>query len=564
MNLMVHSIGRLLLAAAGAASLLSACGGGDGLGSGGTGAAAPTFATGTVDGFGSVFVAGERCDDLRAKVAYDTVPGGPEPAHPDLRLGQRVELDLDGSSAACRVLAARIAPEVIGLVSSTAPLMVAGAEVLVNADPLAGPVTMLDGYDSAADIAVGDRVEVHGKAVATVTGVAIRASRIERQPAVETWVRVAGVIQNLTPATFSLGHLNVHHDGGTTIVPAGFTLRNGLTVAMWSVGPVSPTGDVDARFIRVLRRQFADQQKVRLAGPISGCGSASPCSEPVIDGVPVSITPSTVFVHGSAGAIADGRDMIVAGAYDAAAGKLVATHAAIRRFDPDVGVVTLIGLVSDYSSDGTTANFRVRGVPVTTDGSTRYGANCSSGDLDDGKLVAIAGRISGSSVLASRVECPPNLEVGAVVEAYGRVLALDPAAKTFRILAGAWSLAATLHWDDDTIFNNFGGAALADDQFVFVRGVYLGGGQFLLKRVVLDDTRPSCPPGCAFVFGTLGIAHHVTPTSLIVNRIPMAIVPGTTQLPAGPIANGTIVRAWFYRDVANARWVALRVRPVVW
>src|SRR5262245_41192806 len=74
--------------------LLPGCGGGGGgIGSGGTGAAT----MGTVDGFGSIFIGGERCDDVGARIEFDTVAGGPEPAQAEVKLGQRVEADLDGS-----------------------------------------------------------------------------------------------------------------------------------------------------------------------------------------------------------------------------------------------------------------------------------------------------------------------------------------------------------------------------------------------------------------------------------------------------------------------------------
>src|SRR5882672_2635284 len=93
-----------LAALAAVLALLAACGGGGGVGSGGTGA----VAVGTVDGFGSIFIGGERCDDVGARVEYDTVPGGPEPTLVDIKLGQRIEAELDGASAACKILVARI------------------------------------------------------------------------------------------------------------------------------------------------------------------------------------------------------------------------------------------------------------------------------------------------------------------------------------------------------------------------------------------------------------------------------------------------------------------------
>lgn len=546
-----NSTPRPWLAALGAALALLVAGcGGSGIGSGGTGAAA----VGTVDGFGSIFIGGERCDDTGARISYDSVAGGPEPAQGEVKLGMRIEADLDGTSAACKIVAARIAPEVVGVVSATSPLTVAGAQVLVNTDPLLGPVTVLDGYDSAADIQVGDRVEVHGKAVAVSGGVAIRATRIERKPASDTWVRVAGVITNLdtNTQTFTLGGLTVSYSLQTTIFPSNLALANGQTVAMWSLQPVSGN-TATARFIRILRRNFPNQAVVRVEGPVSGCNGANPCTEPVIDGVQVQITAQTTFTWGRASDVVDGRTMHVRGSFDAANGKLVATAVAVRRLDPNVGLVTLLGSVSEFAADGTNTFFRVRGVPVATDANTNFG--CA---IADDKIVAVAGHIVGSAVLATRIECPA-LAVGTVVDAYGSITDLNRAGRTFKLAGRPLLSLATLEWDDNTVFGN--GATpdnLADGQYVVVRGVFLGGGRFLLTRVILDDTPPAAPGG-GLVFGTFGVAHNLSASGVIVGRIPMAIVAGS-DIRAG-VANGVVVRAWFYRDMPNARWVALLVRP---
>lgn len=548
---------RAALCALGAATLLAACGGGDGLGSGGTGAANETFATGTVDGFGSIYVGGERCDPLGARIAWDTFTGGPEgPANPDVKLGQRLELDLDGASTACRIVAARISPEVIGLVDSVSPLVVAGAPVIVNTDPAAGPVTVFDGYADASEIAVGDRVEVHGKAVSASAGAAIRATRIERKPATDAWIRVAGVISNLTPSSFTLGGLTVNYGSSTTVLPTGFALRDGLTVALWSTGAVYGSNQVDARVVRVLRRQFADAQKVRVQGPVTGCAGARPCSEPVIDGITVQITASTTFTVGSAAEVADGRVLHVRGTFDATSGKLVARTVAVRRAAD--GVVTLLGSVSDYATDGTTATFRVRGVPVTTTGSTTFGAGCT---VDDDKVVSVAGSIVGSAVQATRIDCPA-VAVGTVVDAYGSIGALDATAKTFRLEGRPLLSLATLQWDANTVFSN--GAtpeSLANGQYVAVRGVYQGGNRFLLTRVILDQTPPTSPTG-GLVFSTVGIAHHITANAMRVNLLSLTVTSASSV--AADVVPGATVRVWFYRDVPNARWVVLRARAVVW
>jgi hypothetical protein len=561
MNPLLHHSRRLLLAAATAASMLAACGG-DGLGSGGTGASPETFATGTVDGFGSVYIGGERCDHVGARIAWDTFSGGPEEvanANPDLKLGQRVEVDLVGGDL-CRIVAARIAPEVIGVVETTSPLVVAGATVLVNTDPAQGPVTVFDGYDSAADISAGDRVEVHGKAVPHGAGVAIQATRIERKPSDPTWVRVAGVISDFdgTAQTFKLGALSVQYSSGTTIVPAGFALRNGLTIAMWSTGAVV-NNSVDARYIRVLRRQFADQQKVRVQGPVRGCNGANPCKEFSVDGIDVLVNDDTVF-RGSATVadIADGKTVHVRGTIDAT-GKLVARAIAVRAASD--GVVTLLGSVSDFTDDGTTKTFRVRGVPVTADDSKFVG--CSLTSLDNDKVVAVAGQIVGATVVADRVVCP-TLAVGTIVDGYGSITLLDTGAKTFhfsfdpnRPLVGL----ATLHWDDNTVFSNVADpTTLANGDYVAVRGVYMGPENgFLLLRVVKDQTPPSVPGG-GLLFSAIGIAHHVSSTSMWVNRVPMGIAPASDVDPG--VVNGAVVRAWFYRH--NGAWEVIKAYPLPW
>ena len=562
MNRLIHHTRRLMLAAATAASLLAACGGGDGLGSGGTGSAPETFATGTVDGFGSIFIGGERCDHVGARVVWDTFAGGPEETadpNPDVKLGQRVEVDLEGGAVGCKILMARIAPEVIGVVSTTTPLVVAGATVLVNTDPAAGPVTVFDGYANAADIGAGDRVEVHGKAVPNGGGVAIQATRIERKPADPTWVRVAGVISNLntTASTFNLGGLAVHYGSGTTIVPPGFDLRDGLTIAMWSTGPVAGNA-VNARYIRVLRRQFADQQKVRVQGPVRGCNSANPCTAFSVDGIDVLVTGDTVF-RGSATVadIADGKTVHVRGTFDATSGKLVARAVAVRALSD--GEVTLLGSVSDYTDDGVTKTFRVRGVPVSTDGNTVLGCT-----INDDNVVAVAGQIVGSTVVADRIECPA-LAVGTIVDAYGPISQVDLSAKTFHIGNRPLLSLATLRWDDNTVFSNGATAAnLANGQYMAVRAVYLGPGNgFQLLRVIKDDTPPPSPVPGGLVYGVFGIANHVSPTSMRVNLVPMTIVPGTSTVNPN-VVNGAFVRAWVYRDIPNARWVVLNTHAVSW
>jgi hypothetical protein len=534
-----------------AATLLAACGGG-GIGSGGTGSAPGSgVAVGTVGGFGSIFVGGVRCDDTHAKVAWNTVAGGPESADPEVKLGQRIEITFDAASQTCKVLQALIEPELIGVVSSVAPLTVAGQQVLINGDATLAPPTVFDGYDDASGIQVGDRVEVHGKPVAAGGSLAIQATRIERKPAIDTWVRAKGVVQNLGATQFTLGGLTVKLDTNTRLDPAALVLANDQTVVVWSTGAVASDGSVTARFVRLARRDLADQQVVRIEGPVSGC-TASPCTLPIIDGLTVDLANAS-FLNGSAADVANGIAMRVEGIYDSTASHLVATRASMRMRDLTAGDVTLIGLVSDYVS---ATDFTVRGVPVTTDANTVVGAGCTIGA---GQIVGIKGQISQSRVVASKVDCLTLVD-GLTLDIFGALLNLDTVARTFNLSEGPYRN-LTLTWDDDTVFGaGLTPATLGNGQRVGLRAV-LTGSKLLVKRIIGDEV-PVAPAGVV-LFGNFGIAHDVTAGSLAVRTIQMAIVPGTTTL-IGNVANGTPVRTWFYRTGLLQPWIALQVKEVVW
>jgi hypothetical protein len=532
------------------AGLLAACGGGGGIGSGGTGSMLSGVAYGTVGGFGSIFVGGLRCDDTRAKVAWNTVSGGPEGAGPDVKLGQRVAITFDPTSLTCKVLQALIDPELVGTVSSTAPLTVAGQLVLINSDASLAPPTVFDGFTDASAIQVDDRVEVHGKPVNVGGNLAIQATRIERKPAADTWVRAKGVVKNLAGTRFTLGGLTVNTDTNTRLDPAGLVLANEQTVVVWSTGAVAQDGSVTARAVRLARHDLANQQAVRVEGPVSGCAT-SPCTLPSIDGLTVDLSTAN-FVSGSANDVANGVAMRVEGNYDSGSGRLVATRASVRLRDLTAADVTLIGLVSDFVS---TSDFTVRGVPVTTDGNTVFGTGCS---IAGGQIVGIKGRIAQSQVLATRVDCLTLVD-GLTLDIFGGMLNVDTAARTFNLSEGPYK-SLTLTWDDDTVFGGgLTAAALASGQRVGLRAV-LTGGSLLVKRIFADDV-PVAPAGVT-LFGNFGIAQDVTAGSLTVRSIQMAIVPTTTLI--GNVANGRPVRTWFYRTGPLQPWQALQVKEIVW
>lgn len=556
MSLCFHSrSNRLNLAASSFLSLalLAACGGGGGIGSSGTGATPTTgLASGTVNGFGSIFVAGVRCDDARAKVSWNTTTGSPETGTPDVKLGQRVEVVFDTTATTCKVLEAKVDPELVGVVSSTAPLTVAGQRVVIVTDAATAPATVLEGYVDASGIHAGDRVEVHGRPVLQGGQLVIQASRIERKPATDVWVRAKGVISGLTSTQFTLGGLTVRRDSNTRLDPAGTALADGQTVVVWSTAAVAVDGSITASAIRQAARSLEAQQAVRVEGPASGCGTGT-CSLPVVDGLTVDLSGAS-FVTGSAADVANGAVLRVEGSWDADRNRLIASKASVRLRDTAAGTVTLIGMVSDFVS---TSDFTVRGVPVSTDGSTTVAAGCS---VAPGQIVGITGQLNQSQVLASRVDCLTLVD-GTTLDIFGGLLNVDLTAKTFNLSEGAYRT-YQLTWDDNTVFGTgVTASTLANGLRVGLRAVLVDG-KLLVKRMVADPTPTNAPAGVQ-LYGNFGVAHDVSATALTVNRITMNIVPGTTTV-NGAVVDGTPVRTWFYRTGPLQPWTALQVNKVTW
>jgi hypothetical protein len=144
------------LAAIAAVIALAGCGGGmqAGVGSGGSGAPL-AVGLGTVTGFGSIIVNGERYDESMAEVMVDERPDRPRAATvAAIRLGMRAELQHRNLVVAT----ATVSAEVIGPISSlgTSSFVALGQTVLVNSDS-ARP-TVFEGFGSLAETTVASTV----------------------------------------------------------------------------------------------------------------------------------------------------------------------------------------------------------------------------------------------------------------------------------------------------------------------------------------------------------------------------------------------------------------------
>jgi hypothetical protein len=143
-------------------AVLVACGGGGGVGEGGTG----SFVSGSISGFGSVIVGGVRFDDSSAAFEDDDNPNS-TPDRSALRLGMVVEveggpIDVSGATPTATARSIRIGSAIVGPVTEVLPLLrvarVLGQPVRVTAATVFG--SGLEG--GLAALAEGQVVEVHG------------------------------------------------------------------------------------------------------------------------------------------------------------------------------------------------------------------------------------------------------------------------------------------------------------------------------------------------------------------------------------------------------------------
>ena len=545
------------LATAATALLLVACGGGGGGSS--DGAATPSgLSVGTVTGFGSIIVDGVRYDDKNVNVSVDTESGAPDAAGAakvEVKLGQHVELTFTGSESNSSATVVKVSAEIVGKVSAIAPdLVVAGLTVKINTDPAAGPVTVFEGYQSAADITIGDRVEVHGTPTAAHT---VQATRIERRPSAEAWVRVAGNVAGLATdgSSFTLGGLTVNVTSTTRIVPAGAVLANGLRVVVWS-DTAAVANAITAKLVRVKHHQGEVQTDARISGAISDCTPTCDASFKV-GGIGIDASKAT-FVNGSKTDLANGRWVELRGTLDATTNTLVATQLRFRKIEVEHEEVKLRGAITDFVD---LTNFKVRGVPVTTDASTVVGASCTA-PLANGTLVALSGSVSGFKVLAKAIECFVSPD-GFIIEGKGTVLTLSPDTKTFT-LDGPLFAKLTLTYNDTTRFAE--GKTAADLKVgakLEVNGVVSGSTVSVTRIEFEDDAVPNPTLGIA-LFETKGIASKVTLVggklaSLTVNGMDFTAAANIVVITHdGALADGAKVRVLFKKtDTGN---VALLVK----
>jgi hypothetical protein len=249
---------RFALAACACAALV-ACGGGGsgtaGVGTGGTG----SFAVGSINGLGSIFVNGVRFDTANAQVSNPNAP-----AETSLQLGMTVEVRGDinpntqRGTAATVVVASELKGPIGAVNPTTNTLALFGRTVHVT------PATIFVATAGLAQLAVGNVVEVYG--LPQPDG-SLRATRIEFE-AVDVGAFVApygsnerfhveGLLTNLggiTPMrTFEVAGVRFSETSATTVTG---TLANNTEVTV-TFAPTAANPPFNATSVRVESRAFA-------------------------------------------------------------------------------------------------------------------------------------------------------------------------------------------------------------------------------------------------------------------------------------------------------------------
>jgi hypothetical protein len=184
------------IATVGLAVLLVACGGGGGANNSGAAPAAPSatsqssVVSGTITGFGSVYVNGVHFDTRGATFSKDNAPA----VQSDLRVGQVVKLrgrvDSNGTSGSAESVSQNdnVEGPISGIDAANSKFVVLGQTVLVDGD------TSFDDSISPASLQglkVNDQVEVSGMVAANGD---ILATRVELRRPGQTQLEVVGKV----------------------------------------------------------------------------------------------------------------------------------------------------------------------------------------------------------------------------------------------------------------------------------------------------------------------------------------------------------------------------------
>ena len=370
-----------------AALTIAACGGGSdsaAVGSGGTG----SFSVGTITGFGSVIVNGQRYDDSSASVSDEEGPR----SRADLRLGMVVtvqgSISDTGSATASSIVidSDLLGPVDVGSISTgNNTFAVLGQKVVVTAGTV---------FDAAlpmglSSLRAGQTLEVYG--FLNPVANELQASLVQPSSAPGKY-KISGNVSSLDSGarTFQIGSATVSYAGlsGADIPQANGVFAK-VRLSTGAAGVRQATG------LRMNNMVVADRQNAEVEGLVAAFSSPTQFS---VGNVRVDARNAS-FPNGTTG-LGLGARVEVKGALTA--GTLLARL--VKLQDPKAEKqIELKGSVT--ALDTTAKTFVLRGVAVTYAGAVQYEKG-SLADLRNGAKVEIKGRIATNSamVIATRIE----------------------------------------------------------------------------------------------------------------------------------------------------------------
>ncbi len=471
-------------------SLIASCGGGDGVGSGGTGIIGSSngLQTGTVSGFGSVIIEGNRYDVSIAVVTTDIEPGNTLASTlPSVRLGMQVKSSFDSLD---RITTLSIVPTIIGKVaainlsSAGDTLIVAGQTVRVQSSTAAlSAPTVYEGIASAKDVAVGDKLEVHGY---FDTDGSVIATRVELLDDSNTVTRVSGTVSNLSTSggtqSFNVASLAVRLSSTSKTLPTNSVLKNGDRVAIWAkvdsqaIVGVNTVQVVDANAVRIETSStivaVSSTQPWRIAGPIVSVDTSAKTLK--IDDISINFANATLK-NTLLADLQKGSVVRVKGSgTNAVEVELLKT--------PEKVKIELAGLVSDFTS---AASFKVRNALVNASAATIIFNNGSKANLGDGVLVELDGTIVNGVIVPTQVTLK-TAEDSRIQAFIGQVSNYNAATGQFTMLGAQGKLTSS------TVFKTFAGgnataASFANGINAQIKGAFAQG-QFVVAEVRLGPS----------------------------------------------------------------------------
>jgi exosome complex RNA-binding protein Csl4 len=379
--------------------MLSACGGGggDGVGSGGTGIIGSSngIQTGNVSGFGSVIIEGNKYDDSLAAVTTEIEPGNTSSSTlASIRLGMQVKASFDTSE---RITGVSVLPAILGKVASVNlnstgdSLVVAGQTVRLQGSTtsLSAP-TVFEGLTGAKDVASGDKLEVHGYFDSDGSVIATRVELLDSSNAV---TRLSGIVSGLTATasnqTFKIGGLQVSLAASAKVLPANSVIKNGDRVTIWSNVDIVATTvaginaqSLNAKVVRIESTNSftSNNQPWRIAGPISSVDLSAKTLK--VDDLNVNFTNATLKNT----ALVDLQKGVVVRVKGSGNN---AIEIEILKA-PEKVKIELLGLITDFNS---ASSFKVRNTLINASAASVIFVNGTKANLGDGVLVELEGSV---------------------------------------------------------------------------------------------------------------------------------------------------------------------------